>query len=244
MGGAPDVVLPAGDGSAGIKPGGKMHPHRGTEWRPAQFIGPAPHAHHGRAGRPGQQCGVQRHIVGAIVAIAARSLRMDDANLSASMRSAWARVFRNGKMPCECDQTVTSPSCHASDGGAGTDRRVCNIRPRIIGLMALHPIGLGYRIGDNGGTAGGERRHPAVGLGMRHQFALAPPPGTSCRGLDRGQCLLVAAGDHADKAAVDHHIDDPGQRRIFSRSNHCSRSAGCAGAAPGHAACRLGSCPG
>src|ERR1700737_3840741 len=77
MGRAPYVVVPLDDCPRSVEAGAKMHAHGGAERRPAQLIGATPHAHHRNPRLPRQQCGVQRHVVGAIVPVATGALGMD-----------------------------------------------------------------------------------------------------------------------------------------------------------------------
>jgi hypothetical protein len=76
---APDVVAPPHDLAAFVEVGFDLDRHRRAAGRARQLVGARPlHANGPPAGCPGEERGVERHIVGAVVAIAARSFRMLD----------------------------------------------------------------------------------------------------------------------------------------------------------------------
>ena len=110
------AILPLGVSAARA-----LRQHRRAVRLPGVLLLAHPLQPHRPAGqRHRQQRRVGRGIVGAVMAVAARALDMDAADLvGAPVRSARASAARSGKTPWLCVHTVSAPSSNsptAQDG--------------------------------------------------------------------------------------------------------------------------------
>jgi len=130
---APDAVAPADNLALRIEIGFDLDCHRRTERRMGHFVFARPlHADRPAAGRLRQQHGIERHVVGGVVPIAAGALHMLD-------RDVLEGQFENEREigAEKIDPLAVAPDVDALSGplrhGAGRrDRRMRNIRPGIL----------------------------------------------------------------------------------------------------------------
>ena len=150
---APDRVAPADDLAGAVEIGLDLDRHRGAEGRAGKLVGARPlHAHRPALRRAGEEHGVERDVVGAVVAVAAGALDMlDDDPLRRQRqheREIGAQIVHALRMRPDM-HLVAAP---LRDGAGRRDRRMGDERPRVGA-----PQGPGGRCGGEGSRG---RRRP------------------------------------------------------------------------------------
>ena len=186
---------------------------RSADRRPGELVLARPlHPHRASAGRARQQHGVERHVVGAVVAVAAGALDVlhDDVlgRQRAGEREVGAQIV---------DALAVRPDMHLVRAGPLRDRaRGRHRRVRDEGTRVLPADRAGHfrrrrclSLVDGGGLdglalePGGEIRLVGQRLARAPRRALA-------QGGEPGFRRTFRFGDDADEAAVAHHGDDAG----------------------------------
>ncbi len=97
MGVAPDLVVPIGDAATVVERSLDFDQHRGAVGLPGVLLLARPlHAHRTPRNGPRKQCRIGGGIVGAVMAVAARALAVDAADLVLGMPIISAMASRSG----------------------------------------------------------------------------------------------------------------------------------------------------
>ena len=192
--------------------------HGGAHRRPGELVLARPlHAHGTPAGRARQQHRVERHVVGAVVAVAAGALDVlhDDAlrrQRTGEARGRRADCRRPGSATTTC--TLVAPvHCAIAQEGA---IEACAMKGRVYCRRIVRATCAGRRrlaLVDGAGLGGlalEPRRRGCVSSG-------SASPALHARALAQGRQGPASAaasrlGDDPGKAAVPHHGDDAWQR--------------------------------
>ncbi len=211
VGWTPHVVGPLDNRAGSIDCSTEPNAHRRAERRPAQFIGPTPQAHDRGIAVAREQRRVEGDIVSAVVAVAARSLRMNDPHLlrrdtkRARQRSA-QRMHALGMRPYR--QRAIVP---LGNGATWANRGMGQIRAGVSRLVPLHVVRDGGLIGDECGALRRQAVHPCIRVGQGRQRTFPHPLRALARDPDGVDGLVVAASDHTHETAVGDDIDDTGK---------------------------------
>ena len=135
---APKLVLPVDDVAGGIERSRKVHRHRGAVRLPREFVV----AHPLQLDRPAfcfacDERGVERHVVGAVLSVAARAFAMNDDDVRRRYRQCLGKIAAQWKHALRMapdGELALAPLRHRA---RGADRSVRRIRPRVVGLDAL-----------------------------------------------------------------------------------------------------------
>ena len=118
---APELVVPVDDAAVGDR--ARLDASSPWPGRRAPSLNSSSRIHCSRTGRPGgarQQRGVERHVVGAVVAVAAGAFGVDAADrAAAACRAPWRGRARSGKTPWLWVQTVSLPSLNSATAQDG-----------------------------------------------------------------------------------------------------------------------------
>ena len=221
------LVPPAQDGAGGVQLGAAGHDHRGPERLPAILVLTGPPDQH-RALRHGQgeQGGVQRHVVGAVMPVASGPVDVDHPDV---LRRPPQRLGQGGAQfvrSLGVRPDGQAPAAVEARGGGGRPERSVHQERARVGCRdgggvrirrraaAQNRIGLrpclAQRRAPIGGQAEPRRRgaSPALGLPL--------PAGARRQHVVGGGSLLLALRRHPHEAAVHHHRQHPahGARRI------------------------------
>ena len=184
---AAHLVPPAQDSTVGVQFGAAGNDHRGSKRLPAVLVRARPlDQHWPLRHRHGEQGGVQRDVVGAVVAVAAGPVDVDHPD---ARRRPLQRLGEGGaqlERPLGVRPDGQAPvAFQARSGGGGAERSVHQERTRVGGgdgrgvhvrrrrTAVQNRDGLGRRLAQGGTTVGGHarRRRTAVqnrdGLGRR-----------------------------------------------------------------------------
>ena len=203
---APHIVLPVDDVAGGIQSGGQPHRHRRAVGLPGELVvahplqldGPFP-------GGARDQRRVERDIVGAVLAVAARAFAMTDDDVGGRERQRLREVRAQREHPLRVTPHGELAVLPLRDGARRPDRRVRLERPRVTGIDALHRFRGGLRIGLLVDDRIDEPRalHVLVQGGAgRRQIRRLLPLGGGAQCTRRSDCLFFAFGGDTDKVAV------------------------------------------
>ena len=229
MGMAPELVLPVYDAARSVDRGRDLHRHRRSARRPRELLFARPLQAHRPAAGARNQRRIERDVVGAVVAVAARAIAVDHVHVGGRHaerhRELVAQVVRSLRMRPH-GQMALSELRHRA---RRTDRSVRKVGLRIGRFESARRLPgrsatLMHRA-RRAGQAGEELGDFAL---FRHHRRIRPahmPRGKFDR-LDR---VLFALRSDCEKAAVAHHRSHAGQcaqRRFVDRLEHGTERLG------------------
>ena len=206
---APHVVVPVDDAAFGIERGLRLHRHRGTERLPGELVVAHPlQPHRFARHRAREQRGVERDVVGAVVAVAAGAFGVDAADLRRRHLQRLHQLAAQREHALRMGPDRVLVVLEFRDRGRGADRGMRHVglgvgrledfrrarqQRRLLVADRLHLGGQRLQVLEQPRRIGQVRaRLPLRGLGERRA---------------RLDGLLLALGDDAEERAVAHHRD-------------------------------------
>ena len=209
---APELVAPLGDLAAGVEAAAHFDDHRRAERRPRELILAAPLHPHRMAGAAREQRRIERRVVGAVVAVAARAVAMDDRHVLLAQAEHARDLPAQLKTPLRVRPDTELAFAQPGQRARRADRGVREIGPGIGRFELLLRFRAGPRLRDQRHGLAAELRQQLVDLRGLGQRCARAPACRGARGLDGLERLLLARGAHAHETAIDDHLHHSGQR--------------------------------